>query len=535
MQNDHPLIIASKAGDVSEVTSLLTEEPDAVDVRGWMDITPLIAATWEGDSPDVVRLLLDAGADPLAVRTNGDGALHWAASGEVATLLATAAGKPGLAARYLFDHTPLHVAADKGRADVVAAFLAEGADPAALDRYGNTPLDLADNPAVALLLVESGAPLRTARPSTPLHDACRRAAGDPSWSPVVSLLLERGADSALRDEFGALPGDLLGDHPLRDGLVSAELTAEGAHGQLAIRPDGTEAVTTMYSGAVLVRWTLSPSTTPVEVLRSGDRRRVWGPADAGLAFSDRESVWLRDWVDLDSVRTLPADALPEDLHPHPVVSPDGHLTLLPSSEELHVFDLVKDVVTTRLTGFGDWSVLPRFSPDGATVAVANSMQGTWWLTVLDVADGTLSLRYEHTADLPNASVPEIVSDVAFTPNGLRFATWVRPDHHGAGESGYRGMAVATRTDTGATVWHRRVDDDTVGVPGEVTSARLSFTADGAWLAVGLDTGVLWLDAETGTPAAHDPSPGRVNALASHPDTGVLATTAQGLRQVTPPS
>lgn len=85
------------------MTELLTADPELVNVRGWMGITALIAATWEADSAPLVRFLLAHGADPLAARMHGDGALHWAAGGAVAELPATAAGPVGLAAQYLFE------------------------------------------------------------------------------------------------------------------------------------------------------------------------------------------------------------------------------------------------------------------------------------------------------------------------------------------------------------------------------------------------------------------------------------------------
>jgi hypothetical protein len=549
MRDDHPAIAAAGSGDLGRLTEILAAEPAAVNVRGWMGITPLISAAWRADSVDVVRFLLARGADPLAARTNGDNSLHWAASGPVAELLAAAAGPDGLAARYVFHQTPLHVAVDKGYLDVVRAFLAAGADTAVVDQHGDTPLDLADDPGIARLLVEAGAPHRTRLSTTPLHDACRRAVRDQAWVPVAELLLERGADPGLRDEFGALPSDLLGERLapggtglLHDRLVSM-VTAAGREVELtpgeaatrrqervAIRPDGREAVTAMFSGTILVRWALAPAVTPIEVLRVGGRKRVWGPYGSGLAFADRESVWLRDWDDLRRVRTVASELLPEDLYPGPALSPDGRYLVIPSCECLRLIDLQRGEMVGEVAGFGDWSVEARFAPDGRTIAVGNSMQGSWWLTVLD---GDLRKRHERGDGLPTGAPSEVVSEVAFAPDGCAFAVWVRPDYGREGSGGYRGLVATIRTDDGETAWHRHVDDDIAGAAGNAASASLCFTPDGAWLAVGLDTGILWLDAETGTPAGHDTS-GAVTALACHPAVGVLAATAHGLRRLDPP-
>ena len=481
-----------------------------------------------------MRFLLASGADPLAARDGGDNALHWTASGAVAEALAPAAGPEGLAARYLFDQTPLHVAASEGRGDVVRAFLAAGADPSVVDRDGNTPLDLADSPQAALLLADAGAPLRTGKPSTPLHDACRRVARDAAWLEAAERLLDLGADPGARDAFGALPSDLLAEHPLRDRMVAmvpdpellpAEV-ARRSQDRVALNAAGTEAVTSMFSGNVLVRWRLAPSMEPVEVLRLGRRRPAWGPYDA-LAFADRDSVWLRDWTDLRQASVVAEELLPDDLYAHPVLSPDGTLLLVPSCEVLRVIDLERQAVVADVGGFGDWSVVPRFSPDGRTVVVGNSMQGGCWLTGLD------GLQKRWTRDgLPTGGGSEIVSDVAFAPDGLLVATWIRPDHGRSRDGGYRGCVVVTWADSGEVVWRLLVDDGTAGAAGGSYSASLCFTPDGTRLAVGLDTGVLWLDASTGEPVGHDHSTGRVHALAARPAVGVVAATERGLHRLT---
>ncbi|GLY89614.1 ankyrin repeat domain-containing protein [Actinoallomurus iriomotensis] len=545
MRNDHPIIEAAAAGDTDRLAELLDADPESVNVRGWMDITPLIAATWRADSAPAVRLLLERGADPLAARTNGDTALHWAAGGEVAELLAEAAGPNGLAARYLFRQTPLHIAVENDRVEVVRAFLAAGADPAALDARGGTPLDMAGDPRVARLLVEAGAPHRTGGPGLPLHDAARRAASDEDWVPVVELLLERGADPGLRDPFGALPSDLTGPGELRERLVAmveasgrpVELTLDEAavspQGRVAVHPDRPEALTTVFSGTVLVRWRLAPSIAPVEIIRVGGRRPVRGPYGGGavLAFSDGDSVWSRDWADLRRTRELPLEALPDDMYGTPVPSPDGRYLVVPACECVRLIDLGRGEAVCEPAGFGDWSVVPRFSPDGTALAVGNSMQGTWWPTVLDVGDdGNLRKRYERTTGLPTGKCPEIVTDVAFTPDGRRFATWVRPDH---GRRGPRGLVAVIWTRSGEPAWDLHLDDDVA--PGQAASASLCFTPDGAWLAVGLDSGVVWLDAETGRAAGRDDTTGAVNALAARDGVGVLAATERGLRRVDPPA
>lgn len=556
MERDgHPAIEAAEAGDLERLAALLDAERRSVNARGWMGITPLIAATWHADSAPAVRFLLDRGADPHAVRANGDSALHWAASGAVAGLLVDAS--TDLEAR-CFGQTPLHVAILKGHVDVVRVLIAAGADITAphhgSPHHGGRPLDLADDPRIARLLIEAGAPPSTGRPTTPLHVACLRAAdgaddlaGD--WAEVAELLLDHGADPALRDEFGALPSDLLGEdrRDLRDRLTamvdgSVDLTLEDAAARpqeyVAVHPDRPEALTATFSGTVLVRWRLTPSITPVELIRVGGRSPIRGPYGTGggrsLAFIDGGAVRLREWDDLS--RSRPVPVLPEERYGYdePVLSPDGrHLAVSVSSSEIvHLVDLDRGVITDAVDDLGDWSVVPRFAPDGRTLAVANSMQGTWWLTILDVDGGSLRRRRERVDGPPSGNFAEIISDVAFSPDGRGFATWVRPDHGRGGPNGYRGLVVLTWTHSGEFAWRQRVDNDIAGAPGDVTSASLCFTPDGSSLAVGLDDGVLWLDAATGEPVGRERT-GAVAALAAHDTAGVVAATGQGLRRLDP--
>ncbi|MEV6772262.1 ankyrin repeat domain-containing protein [Nocardia sp. NPDC051030] len=560
MRENHPIIQAAEAGDLEQVTEMLDAAPELVNVRGWMNITPLIAATWRADSAPLVRELLERGADPLAHRDTGDNALHWAASGAVAELLAAAAGSAGLTALYL-EKTPLHVALSTNRADVVHAFLAAGADLTTLDRHGRAPLDMAATAPIARMLIEAGAAPQTKARRTPLHLAAECVAADADWVAVSALLLDRGADPALRDEFGALPSDLLrergamgqpGARELHDrmlGMVRARgrsvhldaaEVAVASQTRVAAHPERPEALTSLFAGTVLVRWRLEPVAEPIEVIRISRRTTMNGPYGASaaseIAFADRGSVQLRRWAAPRRFREVSPALLPDRMYANPALSPDGRFLAAPSCEQVHLIDLERGEIVCKPYGFGDWSVEPRFSPDGKLLAVGNSMQGSWWLTVMDVADdGTLSERYELEDDLPTARTSEIISDLAFTPDGTQFATWVRPDYGRGRANGYRGLVATTWTHTGDPAWHLLVDDEITGAPGQPTSASLCFTPDGAWLAIGLDSGVLWLDAETGTVAGRDNTVGAVNDLAAHHTHGMLAATTTGLRHVEPPT
>jgi hypothetical protein len=283
--------------------------------------------------------------------------------------------------------------------------------------------------------------------------------------------------------------------------------AISAQAGVALHPSRPEALTTMYSGTVVVRWQLAPEITPIEVIRVGGRRPVYGE----LACTDRTSVWVRDWSDLRRSREIPADLLPDYPLHNPVLSPDGRYLVVPSYECVRLLDLSREVVIKELEDFGDWSVIPRFTPDGHTIVIANSTQGSWWLAVLDVTDETVRVRYTRETDLPTAHVPEDVIDVAVSPE--RFACLVRPD--GGGDA----LIVTAWTHSGETAWSRAVP-----------ATALCFAGDR--LAVAQDSGVLWLSSSTGTAVGDDRTLGKVNALAAR-DT-LVAATDHGLHYVRHP-
>jgi uncharacterized protein len=120
------LRLAVHAGDVAAIQRLLRSHPALATARlGSKDsgmATPLHLVTdWPGyfpNGPQIVRLLIDAGADPNALTTSRD---------------AETSG-PG-------DETPLHYAASSDDADVAEALIDGGADIDKPDGSIGTPLD----------------------------------------------------------------------------------------------------------------------------------------------------------------------------------------------------------------------------------------------------------------------------------------------------------------------------------------------------------------------------------------------------------
>jgi ankyrin repeat protein len=139
------LRLAVHAGDVEAIQRLLRGHPTLATARlGSQDTgttTPLHLVTdWPGyfpNGPQIVRLLIDAGADPNALTTSRG---------------AQTTG-PG-------DETPLHYAASSDDADVAAALIDAGANIETPDGSIGTPLDNAVGYGcwnVARLLVARGA------------------------------------------------------------------------------------------------------------------------------------------------------------------------------------------------------------------------------------------------------------------------------------------------------------------------------------------------------------------------------------------
>ncbi len=130
------LAYAIRAGDVDTVARLVAEHPDLVNNRlgGDNGRTPLhIATDWPGffpNAPEIVRLLIAAGADP------------------------------DLQPEHERGETPLHWAASSGDVEVAAALLSGGADIDAPDGSIGTPIENAVGYGcfgVARLLLASGA------------------------------------------------------------------------------------------------------------------------------------------------------------------------------------------------------------------------------------------------------------------------------------------------------------------------------------------------------------------------------------------
>ncbi|KAI9771577.1 MAG: hypothetical protein M1839_002770 [Geoglossum umbratile] len=203
-----PIHITAAFG-LEKITRLLLEHK--VDVEA--DITGATsdgetALHWAASSGDqaVIELLLDKGADIAAKDSDGETALHWAASGGYEAVVEVMVEKGAdIAAKDNYGWTALSRATDNGHKTTVELLLRMGADAMATTNDGWTPLQRAasgGHEAVVELLVEKGA--NVAAEDNYGWTALNRAASS-GHKAVVRLLLEKGADVSVATNYGWTP------------------------------------------------------------------------------------------------------------------------------------------------------------------------------------------------------------------------------------------------------------------------------------------------------------------------------------------
>ena len=137
---------AARRGNVEEVQSLLSSIfVDVNCARSRLLSTPLCEASYKGHK-EVVKMLLDKGADPDKKSKFGGTPIRLAGGGpscrkDIIKLLLDGGADPNSAS--YFGRTRLHNDALCGNKDVVQLLLDRGANPNRADNSGHTPLSLA--------------------------------------------------------------------------------------------------------------------------------------------------------------------------------------------------------------------------------------------------------------------------------------------------------------------------------------------------------------------------------------------------------
>lgn len=245
------LITAIRRGDIDSVARELDRRPDVVDARNAHGNTPAGEAVSRGDF-EIVRLLVERGADARQVNGGGSSLLDRAASAGQRTIAKylVACGCPYLPhhavavddinalsrmldgdaaaalARDRRDATPLHHAARADSTRCVRALLTAGADVQATDRHGYEPLAYA---------VEANA-MRTARALLNAGANGNAAAGHNGGLVLHRALANRHLDMAeLLLEQGASPNRC--DHAGKTALHEAVAIANRSAVELVLRYD----------------------------------------------------------------------------------------------------------------------------------------------------------------------------------------------------------------------------------------------------------------------------------------------------------
>lgn len=305
-----PLLFAARVGDLASARILLDAGADPNDMSSDR-LSALTLATVRG-YPEVAKLLLEAGADANHAEP-GFTALHWAA-GWWETTLTTSDFRPDREGLDEWNQLP---GLTDGKADLVRALLAHGADP-------NVPLErtppragATKNPAlpevrgatayllaamagsaeVMRILSDAGADLTltTDLGSTPLMAAAGlgRMLGENTVSEAdlidaARLAIELGADVAASDEIGNTALHYAAYHRLTE--VSRYLVDQGA----ALGGRNKFGETPLWLSELAIQF-YGGGTYQIVPTATGDLLRSLG-ADPSTPFYDRARP--RDWPDL---------------------------------------------------------------------------------------------------------------------------------------------------------------------------------------------------------------------------------------------
>ncbi len=204
-ENSQPIHLAAISGSIECMDLLLGRGVD-IDLQDDFGMTPLLFALSRGQR-DMSAYIVEKGAD-IDLRSGvGWSAVHLAIvtrNNELAKELINRGVEVNVALET--GMTPLHSAVSYGNTDLVKMLIDHGADMEAESNHGDRALNMALNPNTydALrYLVKSGADVnhRNNRGAHLLHNI----AGRGTAMENAGLLLDRGVDVNVRDDFGRTP------------------------------------------------------------------------------------------------------------------------------------------------------------------------------------------------------------------------------------------------------------------------------------------------------------------------------------------
>ena len=192
---------AVKSDCLEVIPCLIAAEADVMEV----DRAGYSVLSYALGNPDMVLLLLEAGADAGHIHRDGSTLMHLAVEiGNPLSVYALAMFGAPMNTRDLQAHTPIHLARGEN-VGLMQCLLEQGAHPDLRDQVGSTALHGAaerDDYAAAHALVKAGANLSVLswQGWSPLHLTAIHDSVD-----VMCLLLESGVDVDLMTEKGQTP------------------------------------------------------------------------------------------------------------------------------------------------------------------------------------------------------------------------------------------------------------------------------------------------------------------------------------------
>ena len=199
---------AIKEGNLKAISKMLAKglDPNIADDQTLLDYA--VKQSFKLEGLEIVRLLLEAGADPNASGKRSP--LHYVSHHrglvETARLLLEAGADPNVADRN--GQTPLHWVAVYNLVEMAGMLIGGGANPNAVDKRGRTPLHISANEGsigTTRVLLEGGADPNVADENgqTPLHDSATYSYRE--GVKIIDLLLAANAEVNVADKNGITP------------------------------------------------------------------------------------------------------------------------------------------------------------------------------------------------------------------------------------------------------------------------------------------------------------------------------------------
>jgi ankyrin repeat protein/nucleoside phosphorylase len=229
----NPVKFAVEYGNYSLLMTVLEFGADLNEQMNGPAMNSLLGAAVKWNQADIVRLLLERGADPnepiiadILVNSPLGAAIRMGAADTVRLLLEHGADPNKQLRGDPATNSPLGAAIGMGRADIVRLLLEHGADPNPRDCYRLPPLQEAfmlESTDIVQQLLSAGANvnfhLATCRPSVPFTRWLLEMGADINYQnifgqtplhgaetlEICEFLIDRGADLNIRDNMGRTP------------------------------------------------------------------------------------------------------------------------------------------------------------------------------------------------------------------------------------------------------------------------------------------------------------------------------------------